>query len=120
MAVNQWVRLQTIAPCGLRLGAWYPVAGLSARAVEVRIRGQVATLPRAILEFRLTPPQQWTVVRTPMSAPRGRAGIGDKYLVCPNCRHRGALPETQVRALRCERCNQEFAIGWDENYLRSA
>src|SRR5439155_1383541 len=56
MRVVRWARLQSAAPCGLRLGAWYPVTGLTAREAQVQVRGRVLMVPRSLLELRTTPP----------------------------------------------------------------
>ena len=111
MRLTQWARLQATSPHGLRMGAWYPVAGLSAREAQVRVTGRVTAVPRSILEFRSTPPEKWTVVR-------GRRNTSDEYLVCPNCCFRSELPPADLPLVRCGRCNQQFAVAWDEAYPR--
>ena len=113
MRLSQWARLQASASCGLRLGAWYAVAGLSAREAQVRVTGQVTTLPRTLLEFRSTPPEKWTVVRGPNTG-------GDAYVVCPNCCSRSALPPSTIATVRCGRCNEQFPVAWEEEYPRSS
>ncbi|HEU5262881.1 MAG TPA: hypothetical protein VFU41_15785 [Gemmatimonadales bacterium] len=120
MRVVQWARLQSSASCGLRLGAWYPVVVLAAREAHVRVHGQVAKLPRSLLELRVAPPCEWTVVRGPLNAARVPAGARGGYVVCPNCRHRDPLPDARVATARCPRCNQVFAVAWDEAYPRVA
>ncbi len=120
MRVVQWARLRSSAACGLRLGAWYPVAALTAREAHVRAHGQVAKLPRSLLELRVVPPCAWTVVRGPLNAARVPAGARDGYVVCPNCRHRDPLPDAQVSIARCPRCNEVFTVAWDEAYPRMA
>jgi hypothetical protein len=120
MSVFRWARLQVSASCGLRLGAWYPVTALTVREAHVRIQGRIAKIPRDLLEFRTTPPREWTVVRGPLSATRVPASVREGYLVCPNCRHRDPLPEARSGATRCPRCNEVFAVAWEEPYPRTA
>jgi hypothetical protein len=105
MRVAQWARLKEPARTGLRWGAWYPVMALTPREVQLWVRGRNIAVPRSLLEFRGTPPREWTIARTEKSV--------DPYLVCPGCRHRAHLPDTQVASLRCPRCNELFAIAWD-------
>ena len=106
MRVGQWARLQTPARCGLRWGAWYPVTGLTAREAQLWVRGRSLAVARSLLELRSTPPREWAVART--------KDASDPYLVCPSCRHRALLPDARVATLRCPRCNELFAIAWDD------
>src|SRR5213592_2227535 len=106
MRVAQWARLQTPARCGLRWGAWYPVMGLTAREAKLWVRGRSQAVARSLLELRNTPPREWTVART--------KDASDPYLVCPSCRHRAHLPDGRVTTLRCPRCNELFAIAWED------
>ena len=101
--LSQWARVLAPGNTGLRAGAWYSVVARTPREVQVVVRGRNVSVPRAAVELRDTPPDQWTVVRPP--APR------DPYIVCPGCRHRMSLPEAGVTTARCSRCNQAFAIG---------
>lgn len=112
MRVAQWARLQTPARCGLRWGAWYPVTGLTAREVQLWVRGRTLAVSRALLELRSTPPLEWTVART--------KDASDPYLVCPSCRHRARLPDGRVATLRCPRCNELFTIAWDDRPSKPA
>ena len=112
MRVAQWARLQTPARCGLRWGAWYPVTGLTAREVQLWVRGRTLAVSRALLELRNTPPREWTVART--------KDASDPYLVCPSCRHRAKLPDARVATLRCPRCNELFTIAWDDRPSKPA
>ncbi len=119
MRVIQWARLHSFATGGLRLGAWYPVVALTAREAQVRVRGRLAQVPRSLLEFRVAPPREWTVVRGPLNAARVPVGVREGYLVCPNCRHRDSLPDTRVPTTRCPQCNEAFTVAWDEAYPRT-
>src|SRR5229473_916576 len=119
MRVVRWARLEACATCGLRLGAWYPVTGLTAREAQVQVRGRMVMVPRSLLELRVTPPQDWTVVPPGVGPTRLLAGGRDGYVVCPNCRNRDTLPAVRVAKLRCARCNDVFTIAWDEPYLRT-
>jgi len=101
------------------LGAWYPVTGLTAREAQVQVRGRMVMVPRSLLELRVTPPQEWTVVPPGVGPTRLLAGGRDGYVVCPNCRNRDTLPAVRVAKLRCARCNDVFTIAWDEPYLRT-
>src|SRR5439155_14325650 len=74
MRVAQWARLQTPARCGLRWGAWYRVMALTPREVQLWVRGRNIQVARPLLEFRSTPPREWTVART--------KDASDPYLVC--------------------------------------
>jgi hypothetical protein len=113
MPGTQWARLRRVAECGLRLGAWYPVVGLTAGEVQVRVHGKLARVPRTLLELRAAPPGEWTVVRGPLNALRVPAGARDGYLVCPNCRSRQSLPDDGRGTERCGRCNAAFPVAWD-------
>ncbi len=112
MRVAQWARLQTPSRCGLRWGAWYPVMALAPREVQVWVRGRNIQVARSLLEFRSTPPREWTVARTNHGT--------DPYLVCPSCRHRANLPDGQASSLRCPRCNELFTIAWDDRPSKPA
>jgi len=112
MRVAQWARLQTPARCGLRWGAWYPVMALTPREVQVWVRGRNIQVARSLLEFRSTPPREWTVART--------KDASDPYLVCPSCRHRAHPPDGHAATLRCPRCNELFTIAWDDRPSKPA
>ena len=113
MRVEQWARVRGVAACGLRLGGWYAVVGLTAREVQVYVHGRVVRVPRALLELRAAPPRECTVVRGPLNAVRVPAGARDGYLVCPNCRSREFLPEGRPPVQRCARCNAAFPVARD-------
>jgi hypothetical protein len=108
MRVRKWARLHTPARCGLRWGAWYPVVALTPQDAQLWVRGRPIKVARSLLELRSTPPREWTVVRIT------RAGVPDPYLVCPSCRHRAPVPDVTVTSRRCPRCNELFAIAWDD------
>jgi hypothetical protein len=112
MGVVRWVRLRGAARCGLRLGAWYRVAALTARDVHVVVHGREIGVARSLLEFRSSPPDAWTVVAA--------SGGADAHVVCPSCRSREVLPGTRTATRRCARCNQAFPVAWDEPYPRAA
>ena len=113
-ATVRWARLRRPAECGLRVGAWYPVAALSATEVRVYVRGQLVRVPRTLVELRTAPPGEWTVVRGPFNAARVPASAREGYLVCPNCRHREPIPEERPAVRRCARCNTAAAVAWSE------
>ncbi len=112
--VVRWARLRRSADCGLRVGAWYPVAALSATEVRVYIRGQLVRVPRTLVELRTAPPGEWTVVHGPFNAARVPASAREGYIVCPNCRHREPIPEERPAVRRCARCNTAAAVAWSE------
>ena len=111
MTVVGWARLHSAVRCGLRVGAWYRVSTLTAREARVQVHGRDVGVARALLEFRDTPPDAWTVVA---------AGVADAYLVCPNCRYRDLLPPVRAATRRCARCNEAFPVAWDQPYPRAA
>src|SRR2546430_10344936 len=80
---------------------------LAPREVQLWVRGRNIPVARSLLQFRSTPPREWTVARTNHGS--------DPYLVCPSCRHRASLPDGQASSLRCPRCNELFTIAWDED-----
>jgi len=112
--VVRWARLRRPADCGLRVGAWYPVAALSATEVRVYVRGQLVRVARTLVELRTAPPGEWTVVRGPFNAARVPASARDGYIVCPNCRHREPIPEERPAIRRCARCNTAAAVAWSD------
>ena len=116
MSFAQWVRLCEPARCGLRWGAWYRVTTLTPREAQVWVSGRFLTVSRSLLELRTTPPRDWTVVRPSRELGADMACAPEPYLVCPGCRFRAPLPDTQVRTTRCPRCNELFTIAWQENY----
>src|SRR5438094_6286471 len=50
-SIVRWARLRHAADCGLRVGAWYPVAAMSATEVRVYVRGQLVRVPRTLVEL---------------------------------------------------------------------
>jgi hypothetical protein len=61
------------------------------------------------------PSSTWTVVPRPANAVNMPPSWGSEYAVCPSCRHRERLPG-HPKQLRCERCQSDFAVAWDEHY----
>ncbi|HYL20160.1 MAG TPA: hypothetical protein VEU74_00250 [Gemmatimonadales bacterium] len=110
----RWARLRRPADCGLRVGAWYPVAALSATEVRVYVRGQLVRVPRTLVELRTAPPGEWTVVRGPFNAARVPASAREGYIVCPNCRSREPMPEERPAVRRCARCNTAARVAWSD------
>ena len=41
------------------------------------------------------------------------------YVVCPNCAARAPVGRPAGEK-RCTRCEQSFAVAWDERYLRTS
>lgn len=113
-SVVRWARLRRPADCGLRLGAWYPVAALSATEVRVYVRGRLVRVARTLVELRTAPPGEWTVVHGPFNLARVPSSARDGYLVCPNCRHREPIPDERPAVRRCERCNTAAAVAWSD------
>src|SRR5947208_15839533 len=85
---------------------------LAQREVQLWVRGRNIPVARSLLEFRSTPPREWTVARTNHGS--------DPYLVCPSCRHRANLPDGQASSLRCPRCHEMFTIAWDDHPSKAA
>lgn len=113
-SIVRWARLRRPADCGLRVGAWYPVAALSATEVRVYVRGQLVRVQRTLVELRTAPPGEWTVVHGPFNAARVPASAREGYLVCPNCRHREPIPDERPAVRRCARCNAAAQVAWSE------
>jgi len=71
------------------------------------------TVPRALLETVTVPPRRWSVVLRPHDAKRLPRDWGDRYVICPACRHR-APTRGHPLTLRCPRCGGVYSVGWDE------
>lgn len=118
MAGMQWGRLQLDVSCNLRRGAWYRVLRIEGFQALVDVNATPRPVISALLEISNKPPRHWTVVPRPRDAARLLADVGEPYAVCPSCRNRQWLPG-KPRRMSCARCRGEFAVAWDEQYLRS-
>jgi len=117
----QWARLKTAAAVPLRRGGWYRIVSHTEREVVVSAIGRDVSVSRSYVEIRTEPPREWTVVRSPAVAPDRTPGHFRRgYLVCPGCRERIVLPQTELAKQACPRCQQTFPIGWGERYLEDA
>jgi hypothetical protein len=116
----EWARLKASADVPLRRGGWYRVVSHTRLEAVVSVQGKPVSVPRPYVEIRATPPREWTVLRNPRVAPdRTPEHFRQGYLVCPGCRERVVLPPAQVADQLCPRCNQTFAIAWNEHYLET-
>ena len=117
MAGIQWGRLQADVHCALRRGAWYRVTAIGTLEATVDVGRKPQSVPTFLLQIVSAPPRRWTVVPRPAGAVR-MPRDWTRYLVCPSCRDRAALPARgQPRSLTCDRCRGEFQIDWGEGYL---
>jgi len=116
----RWARLKTTLHVPLRRGAWYRVASVTRLEAVLSVEGAPVSVPRPFVEIRVTPPQQWTVLRNPVVAPDTPEVVRRGYVVCPECRNRVVLPPRQVAQQLCPRCTRTFPIAWDEHYLENA
>lgn len=113
-----WARLQADVNCKLRRGAWYRLIKAQGLAAVVDVKGTPVPVVRAFLQMSNSPPRQWTIVPRPRNVPRS-VQIGEYYAVCPSCRDRVSLRGKPSR-LPCGRCGVEFAVNWQEEYLKPA
>jgi len=111
-----WARLQADVNCNLRRGAWYRLIKSQGLAAVVDVKGTHVPVVRAFLQMSNTPPRKWTVVPRPRNVPRS-VQMGEHYAVCPSCRDRVELRGKPIRML-CGNCTIEFAVDWDEDYLK--
>ena len=116
IADPQWARLTSDENRGLRRGAWYRVVATTPGEAVLDVNRRRVPLPRASLQFVSTPPQTWTVVSRPPDAHGLPTGWDDKYAVCPSCRNRAPLKQSDL-TLRCQRCGGLFRVAWDEWFL---
>lgn len=112
----QWARLRSDENRGLRRGAWYRVVSTTPREAVLDVNRTRVSLPRTSLQFVSAPPQTWTVVSRPPDAHGLPTGWDDKYAVCPSCRNRAPLKQSD-HTLRCPRCAGLFRVAWDEWFL---
>src|SRR5207245_6055734 len=91
MTVMRWARLQEDVDCKLRRGAWYRVTHVAGLEAIVDVNRRPLAVPSYAIEIVATPPRAWSVVPLPRRASRLAAELGNRYGVCPNCRHRARL-----------------------------
>jgi hypothetical protein len=111
----RWGRLRADVRYPLRRGAWYRITEVTSAEVVVEVNRRMLPVPRPLVELADAPPRRWTVVERPADAVRMPEGWGDRYLVCPSCRHRSPL-HGRPQSMRCPRCYGLFPIAWDEHY----
>jgi len=109
--------LQADVHCALRRGAWYRVTAIGTLEATVDVGRKPQSVPSFLLQIVSAPPRRWTVVPRPAGAVR-MPRDWTRYLVCPSCRDRAAVPARgQPRSLTCDRCRGEFQIDCGEGYL---
>lgn len=111
----RWGRLKAEARLPLRRGAWYRITAVTSGEVVVEVNRRTLSVPRPFVELADTPPRRWTVVERPASAVRVPESWGDRYLVCPGCRHSSPL-RGWPQSMRCLRCYGLLPIACDEHY----
>jgi len=103
----------------LRRGAWYLVRTLGPDEAVLEVDNATVRVPRDSLEITETRPNRWTIVPRPQSADKLPESWGYFYVVCPNCAARAPVGRPAGEK-RCTRCEQSFAVAWDERYLRTS
>lgn len=116
---RRWARLRHDVQSVLRRGAWYGVRSLGAEEAVLDVDNAAVRMPLAQLEVTETRPSRWTVVPRPRAAEKLPASWGEFYAVCPNCAARASLGRPDGEK-RCTRCEESFAVAWDERYLRDS
>jgi len=114
----RWARLRQDIPCALRRGAWYVVRSLGPDEAVLEVDNAAVRVPRDSLEITETRPNRWTIVPRPAAAEKLPESWGYFYVVCPNCAARAPVGRPSGEK-RCTRCEQAFAVAWDERYLRT-
>ncbi len=116
MSPTKWARVRQAEAYGLRRGAWYAVVnGSDADTVLLDVNKSNRPVNRTNLEFSEEKPSKWSVVdRDPDERAAKRAsnkGMGPSYGVCPSCRERILLNQSDVSA-RCPACELEHEVDW--------
>ncbi|HEU5259790.1 MAG TPA: hypothetical protein VFU41_00055 [Gemmatimonadales bacterium] len=84
----------------------------------LEVDNAVVRVARSYLETTDTRPNRWTIVLRPGDAEMLPESWGYFYAVCPNCAARAPVGRPSGEK-RCTRCDQSFAVAWDERYLRT-
>ncbi|MGH7547069.1 MAG: hypothetical protein ACREMM_02690 [Gemmatimonadales bacterium] len=117
-SAQRWARLRQDVQCALRRGAWYRVVSLGPDEAVLDVDNAVVRVARSHLETTDTRPNRWTIVPRPGDAGMLPEGWGYFYIVCPSCAARAPVGRPSGEK-QCPRCDQSFAIAWDERYLRT-
>ena len=116
MSPSKWARVKQSEAHGLRRGAWYPVVSNgNSGTVVLDVNKSNRPVHRVNLEFSDEKPDKWSVVkRDPEERAAKRADhakLGTQYAVCPSCRERTAIGESDV-SLTCPACEAEHQVDW--------
>jgi len=103
----------------LRRGAWYLVRSLGPDEAVLEVDNATVRVPRDSVEITEARPTRWTIVPRPQHADKLPESWGYFYVVCPNCAARAPVGRPAGEK-RCTRCEQSFAVAWDERYLRTS
>lgn len=114
MGEMQWLRLKVGVNLPLRRGAWYPVEAVTRQDAVVMVEGNPVHVPLEVVELRSTPPQEWTIVRPEVEAPKAPESLRSGYVVCPKCRARAVLPFARVIRVQCPGCKEVFTMLWGD------
>ncbi len=99
---QRWARLRQDTQSVLRRGAWYLVRSLGPDEAVLEVDNATVRVPRDSVDADKLP-ESW----------------GYFYVVCPNCAARAPVGRPAGEK-RCTRCEQSFAVAWDERYLRTS
>lgn len=113
----RWARLQADVDVDLRRGMWYKLLAEQGLEAVIEVNHRPRRVLRALLEVSARPPIKWSVVPTPEGATEAPAAVGGAYGVCPSCGERAAIGRRARRHV-CPHCRGDFAVAWDEPYLR--
>jgi len=116
---QRWARLRQDTASVLRRGAWYLVRSLGPDEAVLEVDNAAVRVPRESLEITETRPNRWTIVPRPRDADKLPESWGFFYVVCPRCAARAPVGRPSGEK-RCTRCEQSFAVAWDERYLRTS
>jgi hypothetical protein len=116
---QRWARLRQDIQSVLRRGAWYLVRSLGPDEAVLEVDNATVRVPRDSVEITEARPTRWTIVPRPQHADKLPESWGYFYVVCPNCAARAPVGRPAGEK-RCTRCEQSFAVAWDERYLRTS
>ena len=116
---QRWARLRHDTQSVLRRGAWYLVRSLGPDEAVLEVDNATVRVPRDSVEITEARPTRWTIVPRPQHADKLPESWGYFYVVCPNCAARAPVGRPAGEK-RCTRCEQSFAVAWDERYLRTS
>lgn len=105
--VRPWARVTGDVNLGVRRGAWYEVVRLTPEAAWLDVSRRTLSVPRESLEIVTVRPDQWSVVPRPYDAVDLPVKWGSRYIVCPRCSQRAAVPEYPTE-MQCPGCSGVF------------